>query len=64
MKSFAIASVIAAVSAEAGYMCKQPDPAWTDVTDTEGTLGAATDVESCGNACTALATVVEKDYCC
>jgi hypothetical protein len=64
MKSFAISAIIAAVSAEAGYNCVQPDPAWTDAS---ASLAASTDMTTCGAACTTVATDaanVGNDYCC
>ena len=58
MNSILIATLIATVSAEAGYTCTQPDPAWTAVDKT------AADAAACGTVCTNDATDETLDYCC
>jgi hypothetical protein len=59
MKSFAIAAIIATVTAEVGYTCtNDADATWTETAPT------AVDAAACGTACTDTATDTTMDYCC
>ena len=64
MKSFAIAAIIATVSAEAAYKCVKAD-GWTEDPDTAKGVAEADDDTKCEDACKAIATAdKENDYCC
>ena len=65
MNTFVISALIATVTAEAGYECKQPDTAWEVLTVTAVT--DADDEDACEAACKITAEDDGndgKDYCC
>ena len=65
MKKFVIAMLFAAVSAQTGYACTDPDSSWS--TTDMSAQDAATDADSCKANCEATIAAGDTDghdWCC